>query len=49
MPNCDVCSHAETYNPQTRGFDILHSDWRQTAHFHEFEELYNLFKKNVIS
>ncbi|UUZ53682.1 hypothetical protein LP419_34230 [Massilia sp. H-1] len=49
MPNCDVCSHVERYNPQTHGFDVLHSDWRPTAHFHEFEQLYYLFKKNVIS
>jgi hypothetical protein len=48
MPNCDVCSHVETYNRQTNEFDVLCSDWRPTSHFHEFEQLFNLFKKNVI-
>jgi len=49
MANCDVCSHVETYNPQTREFDVLHSERCPTTHFHEFEQLFNLFKKNVIS
>ena len=49
MPNCDVCSHVETYNPQTHELDVPHSDWRSTAHFNELEQLFNLFKKNVIS
>ncbi len=49
MHNCDLCCHVETYNPQTQEFDVLHSDWRPTAHSHEFEQLFNLFTKHVIS
>lgn len=49
MHNGDVTSHVEQYNRETQGFDVLNSDWRPTAHFHEFEQLYNSFRERVIS
>ena len=49
MNNGDVTSRVEHFNQETQEFDVLDSYWRPTAHFHEFEQLYNIFRERVVS
>jgi len=49
MQDGDVSSHVEQYNSQTQQFDVLHADWRPTSYFHEFQQLYDLFRERVVS
>lgn len=49
MANGDVISHVEEFNRKTQEFDLVEAVQRPTSQFHEFEQLYQSFKRLVTS